>query len=246
VRLLSGSLFVFEDMGMAEITLEKISPRFMFLDPASGKSNTALRNVRARSAIVTVGVDAISRIWVLDAWADRVGTNEIRAKFLDLYEKWLPLVSGYEAVGQQSLLEDPIRDEAKDRGLVVPLVPVIPTTKVDKFWRIRSVLQPVIGAGRLIICDHLLELRSELTSFPMSHTVDLVDALASAVALVPPMQTEQQKQDDAEELAHYLRESGASMHEINDRMREIGAFNHRKRDNMTAWDTLRKKFDRRY
>lgn len=225
---------------MNSITLDAINPRYLWLDPASGKKKEAIKSVRARSAIVVVGTDVLNRVYVLDAWADRVGTNEIRRKFVDMCEHWAPKIAAFEDMGQQSLLVDPIRDEAASRGISIPLAAITPTTKVDKRFRIRATIQPVYGAGRLIINEALVELINEVTSFPMSSTMDLVDALAAAIGLVPPMTTTQQKQSEAEELARYLRESGASMWEIEQRMAEIGAYGLGIQQADTSWTQLRK------
>lgn len=222
------------------IKLDEIQPRYLWLDPASGKKREAIKSVRARSAIVVVGVDALNRIYVLDAWADRVGTNEIRRKFVDMCEYWGPKIAAFEDMGQQSLLVDPIRDEAASRGISIPLAAITPTTKVDKRFRIRATIQPVYGAGRLIINEALIELINEVTSFPMSSTMDLVDALAAAIGLVPPMTTAQKTNDEAAELARYLRESGASMWEIEQRMAEIGAYGKGMQEAETSWTKLRK------
>lgn len=186
----------------------------MWLDPASGKLNNRLKGVRARSAIIVLGTDPQGRIYALDAWADRVGTNGIVTAFVDRAVKWGPMIAAYEDQGQQSLLEEPLMTEAAKRSVVLPLTPVAVSTKVEKNWRIRTILQPILGAGRLILDDSLLELRNEITSFPMSHLKDLVDALASCCALVPPPRAQNAAADEDRELLRYLRESGVPMSEI--------------------------------
>lgn len=227
---------------MESLRLDDINPRYLWLDPASGKKKEAIKSVRARSAIVVVGTDAINRIMVLDAWADRTGTNEIVRNFVDMCEYWGPSIAAFEDMGQQSLLFDPIMDEAEKRGLHIPLMAIKPTTKVDKRFRIRATIQPVYGAGRLLIDDSLIELINEITAFPMSPTMDLVDAMASAIALVPPITTNQHEVDDAAELARYLRESGASISDIERRMEEIGAYNRAEPENV--WANLKKMWNR--
>lgn len=201
---------------MQTYNLDDVWPRYLFLDPASGKKKQPIKSIRARSAIVVCGTDPLGRVWVLDAWADRVGTNEICKEFVDKCELWGPSVAAFEDAGQQSLLSDPIMDEAsrRERKLELPLVPIPVNTRVDKLFRIRAVLQPVIGSGRLFIWRNLHELVHELTSFPMSPVMDLVDALASCVDLVPPAPTKQGNYDERQELTQYLRDTGAPMHEI--------------------------------
>lgn len=203
------------------LELDKIQPRYLFLDPASGKAKAgAIKGVRARSAIVVVGMDALQRIFVLDAWAERAGTNVIVKNFVEMSVRWGPVVCGYEDVGQQSLLIDPIMNYAESLGVTLPLAPVTVNTKVEKKWRIRALLQPPIGAGRLLIRDDLIELKNELTSFPMNARMDLVDALASAVSLTPPVASVANDFDEKRELARYLRESGALPSEIEERLKD--------------------------
>jgi hypothetical protein len=201
-----------------EIELGKIQPRYMFLDPHSGKSAEKIKSVRARSAIVVVGVDPYQRIWALDAWAGRVGTNAIVDAFVSMAVKWGVVVAGYEDVAQQSLLFDPLMNEAEKRGVQLPLTPVKVDTRMDKKWRIRTTLQPAIGAGRLIILEDLTELVNEITSFPMNARMDLVDCLATAVSLTPPLSTKSVAVDERRDLARFLRESGMTPTEIEDYM----------------------------
>lgn len=223
---------------MSTIALDEIQPRFIFVDPASGKRAQQIKNVRARSAIVVVGSDALNRVFVLDAWADRVGTNEIVSQLLDMTERWEPQVVAFEAMGQQSLLTDPILSEARRRQIHIPLSAVTVSTKIDKRFRIRATIQPAYGSGRLIIDDSLIELINEVTQFPMSPTLDLVDALASAIGLVPPQMSTGAERDDAAELAAYLRQSGVSMSQIEARMAEVGGYGADRPEN--TWTRLKK------
>lgn len=209
---------------MVTVNVEDIQPRYLYLDPAGGKKTQAIKSVRARSAIVVVGTDPMSRIFVLDTWADRVGTNEIVKNYCDLVERWKPQVAAFELAGQQHLLADPILDEAEKRGITIPITPVVPSNKVDKNFRIRAVLQPIIGAGRLILGDSQLELKKEILDFPMSTTVDLIDALASACSFVPPPIAPTKDWDEKRELARYLRESGVPPSEIERRFEEMGGY----------------------
>ena len=201
---------------MQMISIDHINPRYMWLDPASGKRDERLRSARARSAIVVVGRAMDEKVFVLDAWAKRAGTQEIARVFVDIFQKWGPVVAGYEDMGQQSLLVDPLYQEANQRGLVLPLSAVKVNTKVDKNWRIRSVLQPLIGHGRLLINADLLELKQEIVNFPMSNLKDLIDAAAGACSLIPPARTTGQQSQEQRELARNLLESGASPSEIED------------------------------
>jgi hypothetical protein len=70
-------------------------------------------------------------------------------------------------------------------------------------------LQPIIGNGRLFVREDMTELRTEIASFPLSPLKDLVDALASAIALVPPRHTRREDDAEIEHLLSYLRKTGA-------------------------------------
>lgn len=209
---------------MATVSLDVIQPRYLWIDPASGKQGTRVRSTRARSAIVVVGTTPDTRIWVLDAWADRVGTSRIVTAFCDMVEKWNPVTAAYEDMAQQTLLADPINEEAQRRDIVVPLSPITVSTRVDKAWRIRTILQPIMNSGRLMLNAGLLSLKNEITSFPMSSVRDLVDALAGACSLVPPPAARGQTQDEVREMAAYLRASGASPAHIDAAVREAGGY----------------------
>lgn len=207
-------------MAREVIKLSELYDRYLFLDPAGGKKET-IRRVRARSALVVCGVDRLSRVFILHTWAKRAGTNEIVENFVSAVEKWRPKVAGVEEVGQQPLLYDPIITEAVQRSVEVPLAGQRPSTRVDKDFRIRSILQPVVGQGRLFLAEDQHELRAELESFPMSSQKDLVDALAGCVYLIPPPRENVADNTEAEELARYLREQGTPASEIEQRVKEV-------------------------
>lgn len=215
------------------LDVQTINPRYMWLDPASGKLNERLRAVRARSAIVVIGTTPDEKVWVLDSWAKRSGTQELVQTFVQMCMKWNPVVASYEDMGQQSLLWDPILQEADRRGAIVPLAGVKVKTSVEKNWRIRSILQPLIGHGRLMIADHLLELKTEITQFPMANMKDLIDALAGACSLVPPPRSKARVDSEARDLAKWLRESGTPVGDIEDEVGRLGGYNGH--DYMPAW-----------
>lgn len=190
-----------------------------FCDPASGKREI-IRRTRARSAIIVVGADALTRLFVLFAWADRCSTDTLIEKILSTQEQFHPNIFGIEANAMQSLFADAVGREARDKHKTLPLVPVTQPTKIDKDWRIRTTLQPPIGEGRIFIQPTQYELKAEMLSFPMTPTKDLIDALASAVALIPHQGTRRDFDSEAQQLAQYLRDSGAPASYIEQRMME--------------------------
>ncbi len=183
------------------------------MDPASGKKSVHKR-VRSRAALVVCAMDNIGRVFVLDCWTGRGGAQQLSEVFVQKTGLWSPRIAAFEDAGQQMLLMDPIMAEAKKQGILVPLQPVPPLSGVDKKWRIRATLQPVVAPGRLFIQEEHIELRSELTSFPLGASQDILDALASCIMLMPPPRAQETIDNEREDLLYYLRESGAPMHII--------------------------------
>ena len=182
--------------------------KYLWLDPSSGKK-AVHRRVRSRAALVVCTMDNLGRVFVLDCWTGRGGAQQMAEVFVDRCEKWQPRVAGWEDAGQQMLLMYPILAEAAKRNLTLPLRPIPPMSGVDKKYRIRALLQPVVAPGRLFIQEEHVELKAELISFPLGASQDIIDALASCIHLMPPPQPMEQQSNEQEEFLEYLRESGA-------------------------------------
>ena len=192
---------------------------FGFTDPASGKSR--LKRVRARQAIVVIASDWLQRIYVLYTWAGRIPTSRYLDKIIKVCDDYRPKSFGIEANAMQSLFADLVTDAAKQRIKRIAFIPVTQPTRIDKDFRIRTVLEPVIADGRLFIQESQVELEGELRSFPTGLTKDLVDCLASAISLVPRRPMPEQVSEEAEQLASYLRNTGAPTWYIEKRVNEV-------------------------
>lgn len=179
-----------------------------FYDPAGGKRNAVLKRMGARAAIVVVGQTRWGHVLALHAWAKRATTTVQMTEVLAANRRWQPRVFGCESNGMQEHQGTNIYEEARRLGEVFPMRLVDQPTNVEKTYRIRTILQPVIAAGRLIVPAAFYELRSELETFPSCLTFDLVDALASAVALLPRRTTADVDAAQDAALADYLRELG--------------------------------------
>ncbi len=204
------------------VPLSDMPERYSFVDPASGKK-MELKKVRARSAIVTVAVDTLGRVFVLEAWAERAPTETLITAILANYERWHPRTIGIEANAMQSLFADSVMLAAKWQQKALPILPIQQPTKIDKDWRIRSALQPVLADGRIIVGTIQHELIAELESFPSGMTKDLVDALASVVTMIPPRALAREKASEIHAVATYLREAGVPPDQIVRRIRELEA-----------------------
>ena len=181
--------------------------KYAFADPASGKQK--LKKVRSRQAIVVIGVDHLIRIFVLLAWAGRLTTSKFRDKLLEVHEKYKPRRFGIEANAMQELFGDLVIEKAKEEFGTSKFIPVNQPTKIEKEFKIRTALEPVIADGRLFLMDDQIELRSEIVSFPTGQLKDIVDALASAIMLIPRRHPQEARDTEREALAKYLRDTGA-------------------------------------
>jgi len=188
----------------------KLLTNYCFLDPGSGKSKDQLKKLSARSAIVTISVDWIGRIYVRETWAARANTTVILQKIFDTHRKWKCRIFGIEANAQQSLFFDQIVARAREQGVRIPLQGVNQPTRIEKDFRIRSALQEPFARGQMFI-NHAEnpELIEEIRGFPRARTKDLVDALASAVSLAPHRVPRTEVDESVAERLEYLREVGA-------------------------------------
>lgn len=196
-------------MNQTEIKLDELPDRYAFCDPASSKKDGELKQIRARSAIVVVAPDWLGRVFVLDAWAKRCSTDELIERMYRVHDTWKLKVLGGEANGLQELFQEAVMRDAKLRGKSIPLRPVHQPTRIEKDWRIRTILQPYIANGKLFLRPDMTELRTEIGAFPLSPIKDLVDALASAIKLIPPRVVRRENDRELKELLAYLRKTGA-------------------------------------
>lgn len=191
-----------------------------YTDPASGK--VAVRKTRARQAIVMIGVDYLTRVFVLFTWAGRLPTDKYKEKILNTYDTFQKSGNlrrfGIEANAMQELFGDLVVVEAKRRWGKAKFVGVNLSTKVEKNFRIRTILQPVISDGRLFVLEEHVELWGELQGFPLAATKDLAESVATAYSLVPRKGKVARRNTEAERLAEYLRNTGAPSWYIQEKM----------------------------
>lgn len=197
----------------------------MFVDPAARpRREQKVRKTRARQAISVIGATNSSkyRVFSLYAHAAREPTSIFRDRIIDVYGQYQPQRCGIEANALQSLFGDLAREKAEEvfEGRV-KMFPVTQPTDIDKDFRIRSIIQPLLNEGRLYIPDDQLELLSEVKGFPTAATKDLIDALAAACALIPKTSSEHAQKRQVEEVARYLRNKGHPEDYIRHRIMEL-------------------------
>jgi len=199
--------------------------RYMFVDPAGRpRGNTGgLRRQRARQAIVVIGVDWLNRVFVLDSWAGRLPASQFVSKIVEVYTRWTPRSCGIEENAMQELFADLVKDEARRQLGHVNMRGITQPTNLDKDWRIRNHLEPVINQGRLFLVsgNAQVDLETEIRTFPTGRTKDLVDALASAVSMAPARTSHRAVNQEVEDVLRYLRDTGAPMWYIQQRSEEL-------------------------
>lgn len=206
---------------MSEITIEDLRAAgsvYAFCDPAGGKGR--VKRVSARAAIVVIAQDHLTRVHVLEALAQRWSTDALTDKLIEVGLTWKPRSFGIEANAMQELYASALARECRMRGLHIPFAPVWQPSGIEKDFRIRTAIQPVLASGRLVIPAGaaFTELRDELKGFPIAQTKDLVDALASAIRMLPARTAPAQDREEASALAAYLRSTGAPAEYIEERV----------------------------
>lgn len=191
-----------------KIPIESLPDRVAFCDPASGTAT--VKKTRARSAIALVTQDWLERIFTLFVWADRTSTDKLYEKIFWVNEHFSPTVFGIEANAMQSVFADGLRREARQRNVKVPFLDVWQPTRIQKPFRNRSSLQTPINDYRLFIPLDWHDTRHEIGTHPMNPVCDIVDAVASAIALLPKRPALARQDLEEIKYAKYLRRAGCS------------------------------------
>ncbi len=198
---------------MTSFPLDRLRPTFAFLDPAGPKKRAeGLKHVASRSAIVVAGQDDMGRVYVLSAWAMRCPTDQLVERIIETNDRWRPKVFGCEENSLASLFADAMRLNARWRNIKLPLVGVPQPSGQEKDYRIRTTLQPLVAAGRILLRAGdvgMVELKTEISTFPMNFRKDMIDALASVCRMMPLRSERRGVDAEREQYLRYLRESGA-------------------------------------
>lgn len=200
------------------IPLTDLPDRIAFCDPSGGR--TVVKKTKARSAIVVVTQDWIERIYLLFAWADHCSTDKLYDKIFWVHEIFGPNIFGFEANAMQGPFADGIRREARIKGVRLHLQDVWQPTNIQKPFRNRAALQKPFYDYRFRMQEDQVEAYHELATHPMNPLCDIVDAIASAVALLPKRTAAVQQDTDELVYARLLRRQGVTSREIEFKLAE--------------------------
>lgn len=190
---------------MPEILLKNLEV-YAAADPASGKHGRSASKRRARQACVVAARDWLDRWFELDSWAGRETASDFKKRIINTYSKWRPRLLGIEANGMQVLFGALVRDEIREEfGTSPRIIPFYQPTNVEKTYRIRTGLEPIIAQGRLFLRSKTSELAVEIRGFPTAQTKDLVDMLETVIRMAPRRPEGERRSREVEEYARYLR-----------------------------------------
>ena len=192
--------------------------RISWVDPAG--SPTQAKHGISRSAIITIGQDALERIFILECFVERCATTVLEQKILQTANKWKPRKFGIDVSGPQGMFFDTMRRRAREEGVTIHWEPQ--PSHHDKLFGIERGIEPVARAGRLFRPEskYCMPLYDEWRNFPDEKLNDGMDALANAIRLLPSSMPEHYKQMDREQLRRYLQRIGTPQNEIDERLRQ--------------------------
>lgn len=164
---------------------EKAYRIYTLVDPAISKKTTA-----DFTAIVTVLVDYLNRVFVLEITRARLDPMEtIRAIFAH-YERWQPTYVGIETVSYQKALKYFIDEQKKLENSSVRSMTVIEIKPItDKITKIKK-MQPKYAIGNIYHNSDDVNtpvLEQELLRFPKAAHDDIIDALCGVIEIIVPI-----------------------------------------------------------
>jgi predicted phage terminase large subunit-like protein len=192
-----------------------------FADPAggprAGRSNYGL----SRAAIVVIGQDDLERVFILEAFIQRIPPDKLIDRILDTQQKWNPAVFGIDASGPQLEFAQMVQKVAREQAVKIPLRFV--AQRQEKTFSIETTIQPLASSGRLFRPheNDCRALKDETTSFPDGMYRDGLDALANAIKLLPAILPAYLRQMNREQLRRYLDRTGMPKDQIAERLSQV-------------------------
>ena len=201
---------------------QKYLETYAFADLGAGKDAKRKNNKRQARQVIVVGCrDWLDRWFFPFIWAGKETTSDFKKKILDTQEQFSPRMFGLEANGMQVLFGSLVREEAKIRFGTVKMVPVYQPTNVDKDYRIRTGLEPMILQGRLFLLPESTEAWIELRGFPTAMTKDIVDAIETCIRMAPKRPINVRSNVEYESYARYLRSTKTPPYIIEQKLAEF-------------------------
>lgn len=168
----------------------KLEPHkiYTLVDPAISKKQTA-----DFTAIITVAVDFMNRIYVLEITRKRMDPIETIKAIFAHYERWKPLFVGIETTAYQKALKFFIEEQMRKEDSTVKTMQIreIKPT-IDKETKIKK-LQPKYAIANVYHNsddDNTPVLEQELLRFPKAAHDDCCDCLSNVIEIMVPVNKE--------------------------------------------------------
>ncbi|NIN68888.1 MAG: hypothetical protein GTO63_30215 [Anaerolineae bacterium] len=178
-------------------------PTFILVDPSTGSSK---RGTRTAIHVVTVFLEKVARIIMLDSFIQRITIPEIIDKIFEFSDKypWTRLIS-VESVAFQKALKPWIHQrEEQERRPSLPIVEYNPRSEKESMQRIRGLI-PLCRSGQLYLQEGFAEFIDEYTRWhPEAQEQDGMDSLAQLLEYVD-FGWSKQSQDELEEFNRLMR-----------------------------------------
>ena len=152
---------------------------YTFIDPAISQKQEA-----DFTAIVTIGIDQNNRIYVLDIFHERVEPSDSINALFEIVKKYRPDRVWVEVVAFQKMLALEIRKQMNIRNTFFNLDEITPMW--EKNSRIKTILEPRYSNINILhpkYNKNTKDLELELLKFPNAKNDDMIDALASCIAM---------------------------------------------------------------
>ena len=176
----------FKELDLETIKAKGPYRKYTLVDPAISKKTTA-----DFTAIVTVLVDFMNRVFILEITRARLDPIETIKAIFAHYERWNPIYVGIETVSYQKALKYFIEEEKRRASSTVQSMQVMeikPTT--DKITKIKK-LQPKYAIANVFHNSddrNTVILEEELIRFPVAAHDDVVDCISNIIEIMVPAQ----------------------------------------------------------
>lgn len=163
--------------------------RVITVDPNGGRKTS-----QDEFAIGAVGADNDGNVFSLEDWGERPSPKVACEQLEKMWRRWRPRVIGVEEAANQNWIYI-FEEHFKELKMFPTFVPLKPDN-VRKEERIRALLQPLIGAGRLYVPQSQQELRTQIKKYPNVKNDDRIDRLAYAMKIIrTPLKPERLKRN---------------------------------------------------
>ncbi len=124
-------------------------------------------------AIVTIGVDSIGDIYVLDCFQARLSFRQQTAAIIERYRQFDPIKVAIESNAYQAAQVERV----KELGIVRAVKAFTTRDKLSRAWKLSALFED----GRIRLKRTMRELIEQLLAFPQGEHDDLIDALDLAI-----------------------------------------------------------------